>query len=515
MLLRRLPIVAAFAALSALASTSPGLAIEKDVLVIAKAEDPPTADPGVEVSNNGYTLIFPVYERLVKYDGAKTDVIPELAESWTVAPDNLSWTFKLASGHMFDDGSPVDAAAVKYSFDRVRNLAAGPGEMFPTVKEVVVVDPQTVRFDLSAPFAPFLSALATSAGSIINPKAEEHAVDGDGAKAWLAEHSAGSGAFKIASWERNQQITLDPNSHYSGKAPAFKQVVFKIVREMSSRRLQLENGDADLIEQVPVDQAEAMKASAAVSIQSNPSLYVVYLYLNNKKPPFDNPKVRQAISYAVDYQGIIDGIMQGQAEQMRGAVPDGMWGHDPQGMQYTYDPEKAKALLAEAGFSDLKVSYTYSQADSAWEPVGLALQASLAEIGVTMEMKNVADTTKRELVAKGDYDIATGAWTPDFADPFMFMNLWFDPTKMGAPGNRAFYENPKVTDLITKALATVDQKTREQLYIDAQKITNEDSPYVNLFQKNDIFAMRSSVKGYVYNPMLLQVYNLAEMSKSE
>ena len=515
MLLRRLPIVAAVAAFSALIFAGPGLAIEKDVLVIAKAEDPPTADPGVEVSNNGYTLIFPVYERLVKYDGAKTEVIPELAESWTVAPDNLSWTFKLAPGHMFDDGSPVDAAAVKYSFDRVKKLAAGPGDMFPTVKDVVIVDPQTVKFELSAPFAPFLSALATSAGSIINPKAEEHAVNGDDAKAWLAEHSAGSGAFKIANWERNQQITLDANPHYSGKAPAFKQVVFKIVREMSSRRLQLENGDADLIDQVPVDQAEAMKANPAVSIQSNPSLYVVYLYLNNKKPPFDNPKVRQAISYAVDYKGLIDGIMQGQAEQMRGAVPDGMWGHDPEGMQYSYDPEKAKALLAEAGVSDLKLTYTYSQADSAWEPVGLALQASLADIGVTLEMKNVADTTKRELVAKGDYDIATGAWTPDFADPFMFMNIWFDPTKMGAPGNRAFYENPKVTELINKALATVDQKEREQLYIDAQKITNEDAPYVNLFQKNDIFAMRSSVQGYVYNPMLIQVYNLADMSKSE
>ncbi|TIT38324.1 MAG: ABC transporter substrate-binding protein [Mesorhizobium sp.] len=515
MLLRRLPTFAAFAALTALTFAAPSWATDKDVLVIAKAEDPPTADPGVEVSNNGYTLIFPAYERLVKYDGAKTEVIPELAESWTTVPDNLSWTFKLASGHMFDDGSPVDAAAVKYSFDRVKKLAAGPGDMFPTIKDVVIVDPQTVKFELSAPFAPFLSALATSAGSIVNPKAQEHAVNGDDAKAWLAEHSAGSGAFKISGWERNQQITLDPNPHYAGKAPAFKQVIFKIVREMSSRRLQLENGDADLIDQVPVDQAEAMKSSAGVVIESNPSLYVVYLYLNNKKAPFDNPKVRQAISYAADYKGLVDGVMQGQAEQMRGAVPDGMWGHDPQGMQYSYDLEKAKQLLADAGVSNLHISFTYSQADSAWEPVGLALQASLAEIGVTMDMKNVADTTKRELVAKGDYDIATGAWTPDFADPFMFMNIWFDPTKMGAPGNRAFYENPKVTDLITQALATVDQKKREQLYIDAQKITNEDAPYVLLFQKNDIFAMRSSVKGYIYNPMLIQVYNIADMSKSE
>jgi peptide/nickel transport system substrate-binding protein len=143
------------------------------------------------------------------------------------------------------------------------------------------------------------------------------------------------------------------------------------------------------------------------------------------------------------------------------------------------------------------------------------LQAALAELGVTLDMKNVADTTKRELQAKGDFDISPGAWTPDYADPYMFMNYWFDPKKMGAPGNRSFYENPKVTDLINQAGSIVDQKKREQIYIDTQKITTEDAPYVFLFQKNDIFAMRSSVKGYVYNPMLIQVYNFAEMSKSE
>lgn len=515
MLLRRLPIVAAFAAISALAFTGPTWANDKNVLVVDKAEDPPTADPGVELSNNGYTLIFPAYERLVKYNGSATDVVSELAESWTVDATNLNWTFKLASGHAFDDGSPVDAAAVKFSFDRLKKLAQGPADSFPTLKEVDVVDPTTVKFVLSAPFAPFLSTLAGSGASIVNPKAMEHEVNGDGARAWLAEHTAGSGAYRIASWERNQQITMDANPHYAGKTPAFKQVIFKIVREVSSRRLQLENGDADLIDQLPVDQAEAMKTNPVVAIQSNPSLYVIYLYLNCKKPPLDDARVRQAISYAVDYKGLVDGVMQGQAEQMRGAVPDGMWGHDPNGFQYSYDMEKAKQLLADAGVSNLHLTFTYSQADSTWEPVGLALQASLAELGVTLEMKNVADTTKRELVAKGNYDIATGAWTPDYADPFMFMNMWFDPTKMGAPGNRAFYENPKVTDLINQASNIVDEKKREQIYVDAQKITTADAPYVLLFQKNDIFAMRSEVKGYVYNPMLIQVYNVAEMSKAE
>ena len=514
----RLSIVAGLAAFGASVLGAPLLAgpamAAKDVLVVAKAEDPPTADPGIEISNNGFTLIFAAYEQLVKYDGGTTNIVPELADSWTVGDKSTTWTFKLKPGHAFDDGSPVDAAAVKFSFDRLKKLGEGPADSFPTLKEVEVVDPMTVRFVLSAPFAPFLSTLAGAGASIINPKVVAHAKGDDSSRGWLAEHTAGSGAYVITSWERNQQITMDANPHYTAK-PALRQVIFKTVREMSSRRLQLENGDADLIDQVPVDQAEAMKANPVVAIESNPSLYVVYVYLNNKKPPLDDPRVRQALSYAIDYKGIIDGIVQGQAEQMRGAIPDGMWGHDPNGPQFSYDLEKAKKLLADAGQSKLHLTFTFSQADSTWEPVGLALQSSFADAGVTLDLKNVADTTKRALVAKGDYDLATGAWTPDYADPFIFMNIWYDPTKMGAPGNRAYYENPKVTALINEAGSIVDQKKREQLYIDAQKVATLDAPYLLLFQKNDIFARRASVKGYVYNPMLIQVYNLATMSKAE
>jgi len=492
-----------------------GAIAAQDVLVMARAEDPPTADPGVEISNSGYTLIYAAYERLVAYKGGSTEVGPELAESWTADDAGLVWTFKLANGHKFDDGSPVDAAAVKFSFDRLMKLKAGPSDAFPVLKEVEVVDPQTVRFHLTAPFAPFISTLAVSGAAIINPKVMEHEKDGDMAKAWLAEHSAGSGSYRIASWERNESIVLDRNEHYAGTKPALKQVVIRIVGDVSARRLQLTNGDADIIEQIPLDQAEALQKDASVVVESNPSMYVNYIYMNNRQPPLDDAKVRKAISYAVDYQGIIDGIMLGQAKQMRGAVPSGMWGHDPQGFQYTYDIEKAMALLADSGKSDIHLTYTFSQADPAWEPVGLALQASLAEIGIKLDLQAVADTTKRELVANGKFDMAPGAWTPDFADPYMFMNYWFDADKMGGPGNRSFYGNEQVTDLVREAGSIVDEAKRKALYIEAQKLSTEDAPYLYIMEKNDIFARRAVVKGYVYNPMLIQVYNFGTMSKTE
>ncbi|WP_239506718.1 ABC transporter substrate-binding protein, partial [Proteus mirabilis] len=123
-------------------------------------------------------------------------------------------------------------------------------------------------------------------------------------------------------------------------------------------------------------------------------------------------------------------------------------------------------------------TYTFSQADTSWEPVGLALQASLAEIGIKLDLQAVADTTKREMAAKGNYDLAPGAWTPDFADPYMFMNYWFDPAKMGGPGNRAFYNNAKVTSLVQEAASTVDQAKREKLYLEAQTLSTQDAPYL-------------------------------------
>ncbi|MDM7852541.1 ABC transporter substrate-binding protein [Pseudochrobactrum kiredjianiae] len=492
-----------------------GALAAQDVLILARAEDPPTADPGIEISNSGYTLTYATYERLVAYKGETTEVGPQLAESWTSDDAGLVWTFKIASGHKFDDGSPVDAAAIKFSFDRLMKLKAGPSDAFPVLKEVEVVDPQTVKFILNAQFAPFISTLAVSGAAIINPKVMEHEKDGDMAKGWLAEHSAGSGAYRIASWERNQSIVLERNEHYNGAEPALKQVVMQIVGDVSGRRLKLVSGDADIIEQIPLDQAEALAKDPSVVVESNPSMYVNYIYMNNKQAPLDNVKVRQAISYAIDYQGIIDGIMLGQAKQMRGPVPSGMWGHDPDGFQYTYDVEKAKALLAESGEKNISLTYTFSQADPAWEPFGLALQAYLAEIGIKLELKSVADTTKRELAATGKYDMSPGAWTPDFADPYMFMNYWFDPDRMGGPGNRSFYNNPEVGKLVKEAASIVDEDKRKALYIEAQKISTQDAPYLYIMEKNDIFARRAVVKGYVYNPMLIQVYNFATMSKSE
>ena len=492
-------------------------ATEPDTLVIGKAGDPDNLDPAVTVTNQSWTATYPAYERLVEFKvengKGSTEVEGGIAASWTTSADGKDWTFKIADGHTFASGDPVDANAVKFSFDRLMKINKGPNELFSQVDSVEVVDPKTVVFHLKEAFAPFLSTLASDGGSIVDPKVMDHQMNDDMGQAYLSDHSMGSGAYQIASWEKGQQIVMTPNPHWTQNKPFFKTVIIKIVKEASARRLQLEKGDLDIAEELPVDQIKAMRGKEGVTIVDEPSFYVTYLYLNNTKMPLDQVKVRQAISYAVDYKGIIDGILLGQGVQMRGPIPIGMWGHDDNAMQYSYDPEKAKALLKEAGVSDVKLSYLYAKTDPTWEPLGLVLQQELAEVGIKLELQQLAYPTMREHLNKGDFDIAVGNWTPDYADPSMFMNFWFDSSRHGLPGDRAFYTNKMVDDLIRKGAVATSQAEREKLYGEAQKMVIEEAPYVYLFQRNYQFAQRSDVKGYVYNPMLLQIWNLATMSK--
>ena len=405
--------------------------------------------------------VLPCYQRLVRYKtvGGKgsTEVEPELAESWKVSKDGLTWDFKLKAGNKFDDGTAVDAAAVKFSFDRMFGLKQGPSEAFPANTVVTVTGPMSVRFQLASAYTPFLYTLANNGAGIVNPKVEAKARDGDDAKAWLAGNTAGSGPYRACQLGKGPVPGAGAQPPLCRPKVAFSKVRIKIVGEASARRLQLENGDLDIAEDLPSDQLSAMKAKPGLKIEEFPSLSTTILYLNNKKPGLDKPEVRRAISWAVDYSGIIDGILDGKAKQMRGPIPEGMWGADPTVFQFKQDLAKAKAELAKAAAKPSKLSFLYSDRDPHWEPIGLTLQANLAALGIDVKLENMAKPPMRERIGKGDFDISVGNWSPDFADPYMFMNYWFDSKKQGLAGNRSFYTNRKVDKLIRTAASETEQ----------------------------------------------------------
>ncbi|MBA6143250.1 ABC transporter substrate-binding protein [Pseudomonas juntendi] len=489
-------------------------AVPADTLMVGKPADPQTLDPGVTFDNNDWTITYPVYQRLMKYkvEGGKgsTEVEGDLASEWSTSDDNLVWTFKLKPGNKFDDGAAVDATAVKYSVERLMKLKQGPSSIFPEDITVDVVDPVTVKFTLKKPFAPFLFALAHNGASIVNPDVEKHEKD---VNAWLATHTAGSGAYRLASWQKGQSLTLEPNPHYSGKAPSLKKVVVRIIAEPSVRRLQLEQGDLDIIEDVPEDQVQALAKEKGYVTTAYPSLRVTYLYLNNKRPPLNDANARKAIVDALDYQGIVDGIAMGKAKLMNGPIPDGMWGYDSSLPAPKQDVDAAQQALSKASKKVSQLQFVYSDKDPAWEPIGLTLQAGLEALGVHMSMDKLANATLRERLGSGDFDIAIGNWSPDFADPYMFMNFWFDSANAGLAGNRSFYNNPKVDTLVREAASVNNVEQRMALYQQAQKIVVSDSAYAYIYQKSYTAPMREKVKGYVFNPMLEQVFDFAAMSK--
>lgn len=504
-------------ALALAAFAHPALsAVPKDMLVIGKAADPQTLDPAVTIDNNDWTVTYPAYQRLVKYktDNGKgsTDVEGDLAQKWQASDDGKVWTFTLNNDAKFDDGTPVTADAVKLSFERLLRIKQGPSEAFPSDLKIDVVDPTTVRFTLSEPFAPFLHTLANDGASIINPTVLK-ANAADDARAYLAEHTAGSGAFKLDRWQKGQQLVLVPNPHFSGAKPAFKRVNVKIIGESAARRLQLTKGDVDIADALPVDQFAALKTENKVAVYDYPALRVTYLYLNNSKAPMDQVDLRRAVSWATDYQGMVKGILGGNGKQMRGPIPEGMWGFDANAMQYTFDPDKAKAALDKVTNKPSTLTFLYSDNDPNWEPIALSTQANLQKLGISVKLEKLANATMRERIGKGDYDIAIGNWSPDFADPYMFMNYWFESDKKGLPGNRSFYSNPQVDALLKKAVSTTDQAERTTDYQQAQKTVIDEAAYVYLFQKNYQVGMNKDVKGYVFNPMLEQIFNIAEMHK--
>lgn len=241
-----------------------------DKLVVAIPADVTSLDPAITMDNTTWKIIYNVYERLVDYDGATTNIKPGVAEKWDVSEDGLTWTFNLEDGHKFSDGTPVDAEAVKASFERSLKINAGPASVFTMISEITVEDPLTVKFILSDPFPPFLSTLAANYGNIVNPKALEYDENGDLGQNYLASATMGSGPYRLTGWKQGESLTLEVNEH-SKVQPNFKNVVFRIIGDPSVQRMQLEKGEIDIAEGIPVDQIQTLEKAENVKILQEPS----------------------------------------------------------------------------------------------------------------------------------------------------------------------------------------------------------------------------------------------------
>lgn len=479
-------------------------------LTIAMTGDPGTADP--QLTTEDYMLPLNIFDRLVEAQTTspgKSEIVPGLAEKWDVSSDGLTYTFHLRQGVKFQDGSPLSADDVIFSFDRMldpatkaRNtdfldMIAGADDRLnnkaPSVSGLKKVDDNTVQVTLAAPFAPFLANIATPAGSIF-PKAYATQAGKD-----FGIKPIGTGPFKLDKWQVNSEIDLVANPDYFRGKPAFDRLVVKIIPDAQTQSLSFKKGDIDIFDldtstaEIPDYQKDPKYKDHVVS---TPRVGTYYMSINEKIPPFDNPKVREAMEYAIDRQTLIDTLYAGTGVPAKGILAPGLAGYNPDLPGFTYDPEKAKSLLKEAGYENGFSMTLYQGTNSpSTLKINEAIQAMLGEIGIKADIKQLDDTAYFGTRGKGELGNYVSSWSADYNDPDNFIYTFFAPKNSV---NRSWnYVNKDVQDKLEQARSMTDQAARYKLYQDVEKqIVYGDFAFVPLWHLQHLFVVQPRVQNF-------------------
>ena len=474
------------------------------VLTYVLAQEPNVMDPDVAVESQSGLIIRNVYERLIELAPDGETIIPGLAESWDISPDGITYTFHLRQGVTFHSGAPFTAEAARFSLERA--LTLGKGDSFKMAdyiesQNVKVVDDATVEITLTEPYAPILSILASwGVGSVVNPEmVTENATDEDPwAEGYLATHMDGTGPFKFVEWQPKQFVAVERNDDY-WKGPAkLDSIIFRLVEEPATVRLMLETGEVDIVHSLPGDMVDALSQNPDVVIAERPGLETTYWAFNSQIEPFTDPLVRQALSYAVDYNAIMDNLVKGGGIRMQGPLPQGVAGFDESVMLYERDVEKAKALLAEAGYPDGLTVVTHYPVWRNLADIAVVLQANFADVGVQLDLQEVPLGTLVELVVTGGSPFFSWVSTPTYADPdaVLYPKFHTDAIAFGASGNVGYYSNPEVDELLNEARTSTDNARRLELYAEVQHIVTDGAAWVFLSQNVIQQPVRGWVEGY-------------------
>lgn len=498
-------------------------AADAKTLVVASGADAVTLDPQVSFDGQSPLLWRAAYENLVKYEGDTVEIVPHLAESYEISEDGLTYTFTIRPGVTFSDGEPLNAAAVKLSIERQIGVEQGIAFALAGITAIETPDDMTVVLTLSAPSDGALSAFAgLYAPYIISPKAiNEHQQDGDWAQGWLRDNMVGTGPFVLDSYSQSQQAVFSRNPNYwqgwDGDHP--DQLFVKYVKEPATERLLLEQGEVDVALFLPDDAVEELDGVPNIVVTDVPSYNLYYLVLPTREGPTADKKVRQALSYGFDYQTWITDIMRGKAEQARGPVPSNFVGFNPDTPQYTYDPDKAKALLAEAGYPDggFTIPYTYETGYFWKRPLGELFQANMADLGITVDIQELSPSAWADLLSNPETaNHAFGlVWWPTLKTPYDYMFSLFATGAQGTAGyNWGYYSNPELDALLDEASADPDEASRMALYAKAQDLLVDDAPALYVYEKHYRLPMRDTVEGFVFNGMYIESMNWFEMFKT-
>src|SRR5436309_7171073 len=477
-------------------------------LVVGLVAEPVNLDPPQVTDLNSNRVGRRIVETLVTFPEESTQIVPGLAESWTISKDGLQYTFKLRRGITFHDGTPLNAEAVKFSIERQINpnhpaykLGKYPfaNYFFGNVKAVEVVDPSTVEFVLKEPRASFLAILTAGAASIVSPTAvKKLGVD-------YALRPVGTGPFRYVAWDRGQRVVLERNAQYWKSPVKVERVIYRPIVEDQARLTELLTGALDLIVGTPPDFVAQLENNPKVTLLKQVGAHLWYLGINNQKKPFDDKRVRQALNYAVNKEAIVRDVLKGTGSMSAGPVLPGTWGADAGLKPYPYDPERARKLLADAGYpGGFTTSMWVPESGSGMQsPIAMStvIQSNLKAVGVTVNLQTMEWGAYLAKLRTKEQDLFALSWMAGNEDPDMVMYPLLHSSQWTPGGpNRALYKNEKYDELLHQARLTTDQKKRAELYREAQRILVDDAPRVFVDHEIHAAAHAKRVQGFKLHP---------------
>src|SRR5215471_8907607 len=489
-------------------------ATPKDTAVFAKQiDDIISLDPHESYELSGGEICTNVYDRLLRYEAEDhSKLTGGVAESWTVSPDGKTLTFKIRPNLKFHSGAPVTVEDVEFSLQRAVLIGKTPAFLFTQLgwtkanikDQVKASGSDTVTATIAADFAPslVLSLMSSIVASVVEKKvALAHETNGDLGNGWLKTNSAASGAFKLVSWKANESVTLEAYPGFRLGAPPLKRVVIRHVPEPASQRLLLEKADADFARDLTPDQIKPLASNADIKVESFKAANTFYMGLNLGYEPLANPKVRQAMKMLVDYDGMVKSFLAGRFFVQQSFLPLGFFGaiaYAP----FKLDVEKAKALLAEAGYKD---GFTVKMAAPnvpPWTEISQSVQQTMGQAGIKvsiepMELKAVIGQYRARA-----HQIAMLSWGPDYFDPhtnadsFVHNDDNSDNPKVKPIAWRNKWFIPDITKEMLVAARELDAAKRAEQYAVLQKKVTDEGPYIFMFQNNIQVARRATTTGY-------------------
>ncbi len=462
----------------------------KDTVIFAQGADVTSLDPHIGKETPAVTVHGQIFNPLVTTD-KDMNVVPCLAESWEMLSDT-SYKFNIRKDVKFHDGSELTAEDVKFSLDRAM-ASSYVSYIVNFIDNVEVADKYTVIVNTKEPYAPTLMNLTHPSAAIVSKAITEKNPES------IKTNPIGTGPYKFVEWKPGEYVKLEANQDYFDGAPKTKYVIMKVIPEAAQRTIALETGEVDIAYDLSANDLSKVAENPDLKLLEGTSLSAWFLQFNMKNKPFDNKLVRQAVRYAIDSQTIVDTILYGAGEVAGSIIPPIAFGYQNVA-KYEYNKEKAKELLAQAGYPNGFDAKLYVNDNQQRIEICQVIQSQLKEIGINVEVVVLEFATFIENTNKAKHDMGFFGWTTSTADADYTYYPIYHSSQHGAPGNRSFIANPDVDKYIENARITADSAARLENYKALEGIIAEESPVAPLFYNKVNVGTSNKVQGFEVQP---------------